>query len=89
MVALGERRHALAGLLDDTRTLVAENDGKRIRSRTRDHVPVGMADAARREADAHLAGTGRREIQILDREGLVDGPEDGGSHRSIVRRPGL
>ena len=86
VVSLGDRRHALAGLLDDPGPLVAEHDRQRIRRGARDHVPVGVADPARREPDAHLARPGRCEVEVLDREGLVDGPEDGSSHRAIVCR---
>jgi S-(hydroxymethyl)glutathione dehydrogenase / alcohol dehydrogenase len=86
VIALAECRHALAGFLDDAGPLVAEHDRERIRSRAGDDVPVRVTHSARREPDAHLARPGRCEVQFLDCEGLVHCPEDGGSHRAIVRR---
>ena len=89
MVTHRNGRHAVTKLLDDSCALVAKHDRERVLCYSRYEVPVGVANAARLQPHGHLFRTRRREVEVLDRKRLVDGPEDGGSHRAIVRRPGL
>jgi hypothetical protein len=89
VVAYRNGRHAVTKLLDDSCALVAKHDRERVLRYSRYEVPVGVADAARLQPHGHLFRARRCEVEVLDREGLVDGPENGGSHRAIVCRPGL
>ena len=77
MVARREADHAGTDLLDDSRALVAEDDGERRRMDALRDMQVGMADAARRHADGQLACLRRIELEVLDDERLPERMEDG------------
>ena len=65
---------ALAGCLDHARALVAEQDGQRMSPAAGlEEVQVGVANATRLDPDEHLAGTGRVELELGDREAALRG----------------
>ena len=80
VVALGERGHALADALDHARALVPEHR-RRVAARVgaRGGVEVGVADAARLEADEHLARPGLGEVDLLHLERSAELLEHGGT----------
>src|SRR5439155_27134797 len=85
-VARCDRCHLTAHLLDDSRTLVAEQDREpRAPTLGLDDVEVGVAEPAGLDADEHLARSGRVDRQLLDdrrRVGLrVD---DAARHASVT-----
>ena len=88
MVAGSDERDALPHPLDDAGALVAE-DARRVAGRVgaRGRVQVGVADAAGRQADEHLARLRLREVDLLDDERLPELLEDGGAdlHTAILR----
>ena len=59
---------AVAERLDDSRRFVAERHRHRARPIAVDHRKIGVAQARGGDLHEHLAGTGRRELQRLDRE---------------------
>lgn len=70
--------HTLADALDDTSTLVSENDGEStLRISTRQGVGVSVADTGEGELDADLMGTGRQNLDILNRQRLAGLPGNG------------
>ena len=73
VVAGRERADAVADLLDDARSLVAEHR-RRVAGGvgTGRRVQVGMADAARDEAYENLAGLRLGQIDLLDLERLTE-----------------
>ena len=57
--------------LDHTRALVADQDRQRMSPTAGlDDVQVRVANAARRDPDDHLAGAGRVELELGDREAV-------------------
>jgi hypothetical protein len=80
VIALGDTRDPVPQILDDSGALVAEHHRERIRRCARDDVPVAVANAAGGQADGDLARAGPRELEVLEDERLVDGPEDGSTH---------
>ena len=80
MVARRHGRYALADLLNNARSLVAEDYGNRVRRRPLDDVPVAVADPACAQAHRDLATTGRGELDVLHGESLADRVEDGRQH---------
>src|SRR5207244_9851427 len=74
--------------LDDSRALVAEY-GRRVAGRVRAGgcVEVGVADAARDEADERLARPRLRELDLLHRERCAEVLEHGGAnpHARTIR----
>ena len=71
---------ALADVLDDARALVAEHArrvARRVRARRRVH--VGVADAAGRQPDQHLAGLRAREVDLGHVERLAELLQHGGA----------
>src|SRR5918994_3920738 len=71
-----------ADRLHDTGTLVAQHDGpiERPAPLAVDDVQIAVADARGRGAHEHLAPPGLVDLHRLDRERLVDLPEDRGLH---------
>ena len=66
-VARREPDHARADALDDARGLVPEHDRQRHRGVLGvDDAEVGVADAAVLHGDAHLAGPGLRDGEVVD-----------------------
>ena len=85
VAAHGHVRDAFADRLDDACALVAEDGGQRVRRGARDHVPVAVADAARRQPNGYFAGSWLGELDLLDAEGPIGLPQDGGAHGPILR----
>jgi hypothetical protein len=46
-----------------------------------------VADTARAQPDLDLTGPGFGELELLDRQGFVHGPENRCAHRPILRTP--
>jgi uncharacterized protein (DUF885 family) len=66
-VAFRESLHALADALDRACTFVAEQHRELVTpARLLDHVQVAVADAARLDADEHLAVAGLVDVDLLD-----------------------
>jgi hypothetical protein len=80
VVARGETAHSRSDLLDDSSAFVAEDDGKIGRMDALRHVQVGVANAARRNANLQLARLGRVELEFLDDERLFERVKDGAPH---------
>ena len=77
------RLHALdprADLGHDAGRLVAEHERQRLRQIAVDHVEVAVADPARRDADEHLPGLRRRQLDVEDLHGATRLPQHGGLH---------
>ena len=85
VVADGEVADVVADRLDHPGALVAEHR-RRVAGRVgaRRGVHVGVADAARLQADEHLAGLRLGEIDLLDHERRAELLQDGGSHAHCV-----
>jgi hypothetical protein len=89
VVARLDRLDPFPDLLDDAGTLVPEHRGRVARRvGARGRVEVGVADAARDEADERLAGARLRELHFLHRERRTELLENGGAdlHLTIVIR---
>jgi hypothetical protein len=70
---------ALADGLDDTSTLVAEDNGEgALGVLAREGVGVCMADAGVVDLDADLVGAGRQYLDVLIAELLAGAPGNGG-----------
>jgi len=80
VVARGETADSRSDRLDDSSAFVAEDDGKIGRMDALRHVQVGVANAARRDADLQLARLRRVELEFLDYERFFEGVKDGGPH---------
>jgi hypothetical protein len=80
VVARGETAHSRSDLLDDSSAFVAEDNGKIGRMDALRHVQVGVANAARRDANLQLARLRRVELEFLDDERFFEGVKDGGQH---------
>ena len=85
----GARDHVIAGLdrgdrvadrLDDTGRLVPENRGNLRRQRAVDTMQIAMADAARDGADEDLVPARIIDLDIFDRERLIDRAKHCGFH---------
>jgi hypothetical protein len=75
----------LADLLDDADAFVAgdERRGRLDRPFTAGGVDVGVAEAGGLDPDDDLAAAGRGLGDVLDRQGLVEGLDDGSFHGSL------
>jgi hypothetical protein len=80
VVARGETAHSRSDLLDDSSAFVAEDDGKSGRMDALRHVQVGVANAARRNANLQLPRLRRVELELLDDERLFERVKDGAPH---------
>jgi hypothetical protein len=85
VIARRHHRHPRADSLDDAGAFVAEDAGRvagRVLARCR--VEIGVADAARCEADEDLALLRLSEVELLDDERLTELLEDCGAdlHRA-------
>ena len=80
VVARRDERHARADALDDAGPLVPEH-ARRVAGRigAGGRVEVGVAHAARREPDEHLAVLRLSEVELLDDERLPELLEDCGA----------
>jgi len=87
VVAGRHARHALAGIEDDGRPLVAEHRREPQGRLALHEVKVAAADARGRDPHVHLVGLGRIEGDVLDRHRLVGLAEDGGSHGIALLSP--
>lgn len=77
MVARLDVRDTLAYRLDNTSTLVAENNGEgAFRVLARERVGICVADARVVDLDAHFMGLGRSNLDVLDAELLASFPGD-------------
>jgi hypothetical protein len=87
VVARLEARHPVAGALDDPAALVAEHR-RRVAGRigAGGGEEVGVADAAGRQPDEHLALPGLREVELLHLERRAEPLQDGGAdlHPAIL-----
>jgi hypothetical protein len=68
-IAGSDRGHVPSHLLDDTRSLVAEEDREsEAPALGLENVEIGVAESARQDADEHLARSRRIDRQLLDGE---------------------
>ncbi len=78
MVAQFNLRNAVPNGLNDACAFVAGDNRHRITGCPLDHMPVAVADAARRHLDQDFAGFGRRQRNGLDaKRGVGFGQECG------------
>ena len=87
MVADRHVRDALADRLDHARALVAHHHGRGPRPVAVHDVEVGVAHAARPDADEHLGAARRLELELLDDDGArpVEYRCFHARHRAILR----
>ena len=80
MIALPQRRHALAGIHHDARALMATDGGEQaLWIGAREGVFAGMADAGGLDLDQHLAFARTVEIDGLQTKRLTGFPGHGGT----------
>ena len=77
MVARPYSRDAAARLDDDSRSFVTENERKRLREVTIDHVKIARADAAGSDANQDLPFPRRRQVDVDDLDRPAQRSEDG------------
>lgn len=79
MVARLDVGHALTNRLDDTSTLVSQNDGKgTLGIFTRKRVRVCVADTGVVDLDSDLVGLGRGDLDVLNAQLFASLPGNGG-----------
>jgi hypothetical protein len=84
-VADADVAHAFADRLDHPRTFVAEHDRRHLPPAAgTDDVEVGVADAARFDADERLAGPRRLQLQRFDGDAAVRIQDDAAIHDSSI-----
>ena len=90
MVAGCEVVDGCADGLDDTGSLVAEDDGQLLRGRRGDHPEIGVADPGADEANPDLVRPGLLQVEVLEGEGGSGTAQDGsgGLHEGLFRRTG-
>jgi hypothetical protein len=76
VVSRRERLNLGSHLDDDTRGLVAENQGQRLWELAVDDVKIAGADAAGRDLHEHLGLSWRGQVDLQDLDGLARPPED-------------
>jgi hypothetical protein len=81
-----ELRHVRSDGLDDAGGLVAQDRGGRELIVAVDEVQVAVAHAAGDRAHEHLAADGLRDLDVLDRQGLVGTVENCGFHAGLLSR---
>ena len=84
MIAGLDIGHAFADRLDDPRGFMTEHAGCRMRIEPLDKMQIAVAQPGKGGAQQHLAGTGLGERDLLDRQRLVRGMQDGGFHRKLT-----
>src|SRR5437879_2073100 len=80
LIAGRHRRDAGPHLGDDARALVPDDARWGHGQDAPLDAEVAVTDAAGRELDAHLSLARRGELDVLDRERLVEAVQDGGAH---------
>lgn len=78
MVADLDLAHAIPGLGDDARALVADDGGRWVLGRPGDQVVVAMAHADGFHLHEHFALSGHLQVDLFDAERLVRLAKDGG-----------
>ena len=87
VIAYLDGRYIATNSFDDSRSLVTQHDGKRIRQRALDRFEIGVTQACGPDTHQHVARLEVCHVERVDRQRRVDAVQNGGSELHDSRYP--